>query len=785
LRPPILLVQTNPTNSTQPAEQTSKSIASASKQGSHDSNNSNSTIAPIHDDWLPTDEISWSFTDPDELDEFAQFKSELAANLADQKSQETSDRDPANSFTHVKTNSKDVAVTGSAQSASDNLDDVFVDQFSTQAGERSQPKTANSSDSDIDTAALAEEIEVAPEVWTNVAAIAIANGIPGSAKSNNSNGTKHHADRANARSSKANNGNGKPRNSQPHQQAAARPNRRSSSADRLEDVFPPSSSQPDQDASAPSDTVNHRAHKQSPPLPPLPPNVFARVKSEHHSKRSKFDLPTPMDLQANSDRQVKAKSGKPKFSSRNNRRNKTDNPRFKQASGAKPTLVPLPRAVVEITPRSPATNQQQADHINAAHIANTTPQGLRILSDAEKRAQQEANVYLDGLFDDYEMLLGDRHQNDHSQLELNNLDAEDAQPGIVGIDKFRQRQRDQANNLNHADRTDPGEPSPAGWVDPGKGRYQAWVTLGTGLLALASAGYAIYAYNQARVAQQDLENVQVATQYRSAGDYDACIAQAQVGAGNEVIATTLQNVLQSCQAAQQDRQAEDQLVLAQSLADSGKLKEALTIAARVSPDADVYTESQQLINASSQRLLDMAQAFYYKGQLDAASNMVAVIPETSELKGKALSSLALWQQEQQQNELILLKAKQNLQQQNWKAAIATARKVSQIPHWQQQAQKIIAEAEAKQIASNQTNQTTVRYSPPSDLPVPNNSPSNSNNNIYNPPAATYYEPAPRYNPEPAPRYYNPPPSYSPPAPVYEPPAAPAPSYDPSPPSRAD
>ncbi|AFY70436.1 hypothetical protein Pse7367_2172 [Thalassoporum mexicanum PCC 7367] len=536
-------------------------------------------------------------------------------------------------------------------------------------------------------------------------------------------------------------------------------------------------------------------------LPPLPPNVKApnikakansrttpppklkyRYKSKSKSKlqssnskarpkptkQTNFALPTPMDLQ--SDRLP-------------NRASSVQHPTEQRHQGApnqngvKPNRQPASRSPIpalpifnppEPTNRSEPPPPPQLDQIDQTNnTQDHPPQQLEVLSDADKRAKQEATVYLDGLFDDYELDLDNRRKQpepiepapDALAAELNELNELDE---LDGLTKFRQRQHDYHQRDDRDQQAEPDSNS-------GTRRYQPLIALGivgVGVVALTFG----YGYNRARVAEQDLENVEMAAAHRSAGNYEACINQAQANAGNQAIALALQNVMQSCQSAQQDFLASQQLVLAQSLMDSGKLKEALTIAARISPNTDAYNESQQLIEQSSQRLLELAQAFYYKGQLEDAGKMIATIPETSELKGSALSSLALWQQEKQQNDLALVKAKRELSQGKWRGAIAAARQVTPVPHWQNQAQTVIKEAQSQIVAANQPSQPIAPapvYNPP---PAPRR-------NIYNPPAATYYEPAPRYNP---------PPRYSPPAPVYNPPpVVPAPSYDPAPPSRAD
>jgi hypothetical protein len=314
------------------------------------------------------------------------------------------------------------------------------------------------------------------------------------------------------------------------------------------------------------------------------------------------------------------------------------------------------------------------------------------------------------------MTLGDRPAPNLNEPPTNQQSPDSGQPipATNDLTNYRQQQNE------HGDPVDQGKPEPDLWSNPSLGRYQSWIALGATVLALPLVAAAGHAYNQARIAQHDLESVEIAAVHRSAGDYDACINQAQSGAANAVIADSLQNLMQSCQSAQQDRLASDQLVLAQSLVDSGKLKEAISIATRIEPSTQAYAESQQLINYSSQRLLEMAHTFYDRGQLDAASNMVAVIPATSNLKGKALSQLALWQQEQQQNELALQEANQELSKGNWQAAIASARQVTQSPHWQKQAQAIINKAQANLVAVNQPalNAPAPRSNPPSYVHQP-------------------------------------------------------------------
>ena len=188
--------------------------------------------------------------------------------------------------------------------------------------------------------------------------------------------------------------------------------------------------------------------------------------------------------------------------------------------------------------------------------------------------------------------------------------------------------------------------------------------------------------------------------YLDAKKYSECISEAQNFAQeNFKLSPEVEKILGQCQLAQ-----------AQTLADNGKFKDAVNLAAEISPEHPVYQQTQQLIGQWSERMWELAKEQYQAGKLETSVYIAKAIPKYhAPTYEKAQQAAKEWPSQWQTNESNLQAAQVALKQEKWQVAINEANKLT-TPYWQQQAQPVIQTANQKlrQVALQKQKQTKPR-----------------------------------------------------------------------------
>ena len=149
---------------------------------------------------------------------------------------------------------------------------------------------------------------------------------------------------------------------------------------------------------------------------------------------------------------------------------------------------------------------------------------------------------------------------------------------------------------------------------------------------------------------------------------------------------------------QREFEAQCGLGTAQAAADDLKYDEALAIAVTLPKAASMDAEVQESIDTWSQQLLDKANKLYeQEGDLEKAIEIVKQIPQNSSVRPQVIDAKNFWKEETKANEAIITAAQKALSQEKWRYAKQEATKVqesSKSEYWQDQANKIVAQAES-------------------------------------------------------------------------------------------
>ena len=142
--------------------------------------------------------------------------------------------------------------------------------------------------------------------------------------------------------------------------------------------------------------------------------------------------------------------------------------------------------------------------------------------------------------------------------------------------------------------------------------------------------------------------------------------------------------------------AEQRIDEAKKLAEQSKLKDAISIAAQIPQDMDVYVEAQSLITKWSEKIFQIASNKYQEGKLQEAIEIMGTILAGTDIAIKAQEASQQWNEEWQQNQNHLQAAQKALDERRWEDAINAAKKVSKTDYWQKkQSEQIIQKAEAE------------------------------------------------------------------------------------------
>ena len=152
-----------------------------------------------------------------------------------------------------------------------------------------------------------------------------------------------------------------------------------------------------------------------------------------------------------------------------------------------------------------------------------------------------------------------------------------------------------------------------------------------------------------------------------------------------------ENLLRECLKSQDERQ----LAEARKLAEQSRFKDAISLAAKVSVDTDVYPEAQELMSKWAEQIFKIASNKYKEGNLQEAIRIVGAIPAENPIANKAQTAIQQWNEDWQQNQNHLQVAQEALDERRWQDAINEANFVSDTAYWQKQSEPIIRKAKAE------------------------------------------------------------------------------------------
>jgi eukaryotic-like serine/threonine-protein kinase len=230
------------------------------------------------------------------------------------------------------------------------------------------------------------------------------------------------------------------------------------------------------------------------------------------------------------------------------------------------------------------------------------------------------------------------------------------------------------------------------------------LVVGTGIVALLTGGY-VYWQGQSRnsSAVVSLNDVNA---LKSQAKYEECIATASSVTRDANIYTDTQIILNQCRLEQ-----------AKQLAAEQKFDIALTTIKQIPANSSVYNESQNLAKQWSEQIITRATSKYQHGDFKVAIALLEVIPQTSPTHAKVQTTISTWKKDWQTAEKQYNAAKLELSKNNPQAAIEAASKIPKITFWQDKVKLILNDAKAR-IAKN--SQPAI-VNPSNTSPAPANS----------------------------------------------------------------
>ncbi|MFM7471108.1 MAG: hypothetical protein ACKO5P_06335, partial [Nodosilinea sp.] len=148
-----------------------------------------------------------------------------------------------------------------------------------------------------------------------------------------------------------------------------------------------------------------------------------------------------------------------------------------------------------------------------------------------------------------------------------------------------------------------------------------------------------------------------------------------------------------------------ELYCAQVAAASGQLEDILSVLDLVgswSSRHPLYYEAQPLVKKWSRIVLQAAQQQFQDNHLEAARSLIGRIPSSSPVYPSARAALERWHHQWSRAEVVLVKAQQALQQQDWTTAAAQVRALAALGNDAWQAHQV--QTLAQQIRREQQGQ---------------------------------------------------------------------------------
>lgn len=224
------------------------------------------------------------------------------------------------------------------------------------------------------------------------------------------------------------------------------------------------------------------------------------------------------------------------------------------------------------------------------------------------------------------------------------------------------------------------------------------ITISLAFITIASAvgSYiAFRAYFQQKFEQEQKAILKYVKTLKHERKHSACVREAEkIPPGSDVYdeARILQR---SCQNALSEKWLEQ----AQELAAKGRFAQAIATVSRI-PQSDFYQTAQQLNLKWSNRVLEIAEEFYWKAQArpEEAIKIASAVPESSPVYDQAQKIIKQWQQEWDKNTELWQAAHKSLDANQFASAMNQAERIT-TDHavWEKRRESTIQAIQERQI----------------------------------------------------------------------------------------
>lgn len=208
-------------------------------------------------------------------------------------------------------------------------------------------------------------------------------------------------------------------------------------------------------------------------------------------------------------------------------------------------------------------------------------------------------------------------------------------------------------------------------------------TIATGSLILIILSFGSRMYQQRQYRQAEKQTFEKLQTLASQADYDPCIETVSSISVESKFYRDAQDILHQCI-----------LGSGKQLAETGKIRSALTLWLSLPEDAKNKTEAETLIETLSTDLINQSQAKIEEGDLDEAILILAQIPLEAPATATAQNLRESWRNEWEKNEAAVKQAETEISKGEWLAAQTSLQKVTLNPYWQTQIAPLKKQAEA-------------------------------------------------------------------------------------------
>ena len=236
------------------------------------------------------------------------------------------------------------------------------------------------------------------------------------------------------------------------------------------------------------------------------------------------------------------------------------------------------------------------------------------------------------------------------------------------------------------------------------------LVMGLGSLGLLVIYLGLRLYQTTQLRQEQKLAFTTLQTAQTTGDYPGCISQGQDISQDSPFYSEAQTLLAQCQ-----------LSLGQALITQGEVRSGLVMLLDIPQAASTYGEAQAQAAKAAQTILQTAENQITEGDFNGAIVTLANIPPNSPAAAVAQELRTTWRNQWQENQALITKAQDQLDQGQWLEAQSTLENVKRNTYWDQQVAPLNAEAEEglAQLQAYEAEQQRLRNNPPSPEPTPN------------------------------------------------------------------